>query len=64
MLANHKNMSNENSSTKTPLSVVKFLELVRAIAVNFGEVLNENIFSAFRFVAATSTSTRSAMMIW
>lgn len=29
MLANNKNMSNENESTKTPLSVVKFLELVR-----------------------------------
>jgi hypothetical protein len=44
MLANHKNMStSENSSTKTPLSVVKFLELVRQSVWSFAVPINANL---------------------
>lgn len=46
MIANHKTMSNssDNSSTKTPLSVVKFLELVRVANAGRLEFLSALLF--------------------
>lgn len=49
MLYNQKIMSNENASTKTPLSVVKFLELVSLLR-SLQQMIDSDVFQSLAVV--------------